>query len=426
MTKHRKPNGGLLVPLCSGLVCMALAGCGAGAEPAAVAHGRTTIAPAEPSWSERAVGAYLEGNLSRASAASANALQLDANDAHALEVAARVAMAQLDGAHAVELLRDARSPVLVRLRARAQVMQGNLTEALAAVESIDAQAPQDGWTTAMSPVLRAAVGRHGYATSGAPEATLTFESARPTALATVSIEVDGRTVNALVSTAAGMTVVDDSVSPSGTVLDRVALGGLVLENVPAISRDLADVSRAAGVEIGAVIGADLLLRLHATLDGPGRTVTFRTTSAPLPAAGAQRLDLFAFEGTLLAVRASINAAPPMFFALDTSAALPVALTVRAVRAAGVDPSSLEEPPGAPEGVRLYEVPELHLGSTIVQGVPAVVGLVPEELARIAGTRIDGLLGLLVLGQLVVTFDPETKCVLLSQPATTSTVAATPS
>ena len=77
-----------------------------------------------------------------------------------------------------------------------------------------------------------------------------------------------------------MTVVDDSVSAAGTMLGRVALGGLIVENVPAISRDLADVSRAVGVETGVVIGADLLLRLHATLDGPGRAVTFRTTSAP--------------------------------------------------------------------------------------------------------------------------------------------------
>jgi len=277
----------------------------------------------------------------------------------------------------------------------------------------------------MLPVLRAAAGRRGYALSGAPEATLAFASRAPEALATVTIDVDGHRVNALVSTAAGTTVVDDSVSPEGTVLGRVALGGLVVEGVPAISRNLADVSRATGVEIGAVIGADLLVRLHATLDGPGRTVTFRTTSAPPPAAGAQRLDLFAFEGSLLAVRASINAAPPAFFALDTSAALPIALTARAVRAAGVDLGSLEAPPGAPEGVRIYEVPELHLGATIVPGVPAVVGVVPDELARIAGTRIDGMLGLLVLGQLVVTFDPEARSVVLSQPAPTPAATAAP-
>lgn len=61
-------------------------------------------------------------------------------------------------------------------------------------------------------------------------------------------------------------------------------------------------------------------------------------------------------------------------------------------------------------MQLYEVPELHLGPTIVQGAPAVVGVVPDELARIAG-----VLCLFGLGQLIVTFDPEGKSVSLSQP-----------
>ncbi len=417
--RNGRELGSVLRALLSGVLgCGMLAACGGGVAATGVAHAVEPVASDEPSWSDRAVAAYLEGDFGRASAAAANARQLDATDAHALEVAARVAMARLDGGRAVELLSGAHTPALVRLRARAQMTQGNLAEALADVESIDAHEPPDGWTAAMLPVLRAAAGRHGYTTSGAAEATLSFASSAPDALATVSIDVDGHAVNALVSTAAGTTVVDDAVSPAGTVLGRVALGALVVESVPAISRDLADVSRAAGVEIGAVIGADLLVRLHATLDGPARTVTFRTASAPPPANGAQRLDLFAFEGTLLAVRASINEAPPAFFALDTSAALPIALTTRAVRAAGVDPSSLESPPGAPANIRIYQVPELHLGTTVVAGIPAVVGLVPDELARIAGTRIDGLLGLLVLGQLIVTFDPESKSVLLSQPLPT--------
>ena len=122
------------------------------------------------------------------------------------------------------------------------------------------------------------------------------------------------------------------------------------------------------------------------------------------------------------MRASINDSRPTFFALDNSAALPIALTLRAVRAAGVDAADLETPPGAPPGVQLYTVPALHLGSTVVEQVPAVVGIVPEDLARIAGTRIDGMLGLFVLGQLVVTFDPEGKSVVLSQPAPAAAAA----
>ncbi len=410
-----RPAPSRLVASCAALAGL-LAACG-GASPrtATVAH----VAEAPPSdrrWRDRAVAAYLEGDLARAATAADSALQLDPGDTRALEVAARVALARLDPERALSLLGAAQAPLLVRLRARAHLGRGDLAAAQADLDSVAGAPPEDGWAAAVAPALRAAAGRVGYAISGDAEATIPFDARAPDALATIALEIDGRRVHALVSTAAGLTVVDDALARGGTLLGRVALGGLVVEGVPALARDLADVSAAAGTEIAAVVGADLLLRLHATLDGPGRAVTFRARPAPPPAAGAQRLDLYAFEGSLLAVRGAIDAAPATFFALDSSAALPVALTARAIHAEGVTSRPLPTPPGTPEGITLYALAALRLGDTVVEGVPAVVGVVPDALARVAGTRIDGMLGLHVLGQLVVTFDPIERAVLLAQPA----------
>jgi len=370
----------------------------------------------ERRWHDRAIAAYLEGDLASAQRSADNALQLDPSDVQAREVAARAALARLDDARARTVLADAREPLLVRLRARAHLARGDVRAAYADVAAVSGQPPEDAWALAAESALRAtAESPVVYALSGAPEATLPFDAREPGALATVTIDLDGRRVHALVSTAAGLTLVDDTISERGMRIGRLALGGLVIEGVPALARDLADVSGAAGREIGAVIGADLLLRLHATLDGPGRAVTFRAQAVTPAANGLVRLDLYAFEGTLLAVPVGLGAAPEAFFTLDTSAALPVALTPRAARGEGVGARPLPTPPGAPEGVSLVALPALRFRGAVIEDVPALVGVVPDSLARVAGTRIDGLLGLHFFEQVVVTFLPEERTLVLAAP-----------
>jgi hypothetical protein len=398
------------------LLAAFVSACGGAPSPAPATAATPAAGAADQRWHERAISSYLQGNLAYAQTAAANALQLDPGDVQAREVAARAALARLDTERTLALLADAREPLLVRLRARAHLARGDVRAAHADLASVAGQPPEDAWALAAGPALAAAAEAPvAYALSGDAEATLAFDAREPGALATIPIDIDGRGVHALVSTAAGLTLVDDALAQRGTRLGRVALGGLVVEGVPALARDLADVSGAAGREIGAVIGADLLLRLHATLDGPGRTATFRAQAATPAADGLVRLDLHAFEGTLLAVPVGLGAAPEAFFALDTSAALPVALTPRAARAEGVGARSLPTPRGAPEGVSLVALPALHFRGAVIEDVPALVGVVPDSLARVAGTRIDGLLGLHFFEQVVVTFLPEERTLALAGP-----------
>jgi hypothetical protein len=407
-TRRALPLGALLAALASA--------CGGAPTPAPAAAATPAADAADRRWHERAISSYLQGDLTYAQTASANALQLDPGDVQAREVAARTALARLDAERALALLAGAREPLLVRLRARAHLARGDVRAAHADLASVADQPPEDAWALAAGPALAAAAEAPvAYALSGEPEATLAFDAREAGALATIPIEVDGRPVHALVSTAAGLTLVDDALAQRGTRLGRIALGGLVVEGVPALARDLADVSGAAGREIGAVIGADLLLRLHATLDGPARAVTFRAAAWAPAANGRVRLELFAFEGSLLAVRVGLGAAPESFVAIDTSAALPVALTPRAASAEGVGARPLPTPPGAPEGVSLVELPTVRLAGAVIESVPALVGVVPDSLARVAGTRIDGLLGLQLLEQVVVTFLPEERALVLAAP-----------
>lgn len=383
----------------------------AGAHPA----GTNADAPG-PSHAQRAVDAYLAGDLDRASAQAQAAMQLDPDDAHAMEVAARVSLAKRDAAEALAVLERAHGPVLLRLRARAQVLAGNVPAALRDLEAVDGQEPPDGWSVAMLPILRSATEPHIYGLGGAAEATLPYAgaSAEEVSLPVVHVTIDGHAMDALVSTAAGLTVLGNADTHAhGTILHRVELGGIVIENVPALSRSLADVAQVVHREIGAVIGTELLIRLHATLDGRGRRLILRTQPAP-PSTTVEvaTADYAAFEGAMLAVRANIGDGPVGYWEVDTSLDLPLALTERAVTGAHIDLAHLPPAPGAPPGVKMVQGVTLHLGTAQIDGVPGIVGIVPDELAHIAGTRIDGILGQQIFGQLTMTIDTEARQLLL--------------
>ena len=64
---------------------------------------------------------------------------------------------------------------------------------------------------------------------------------------------------------------------------------------------------------------------------------------------------------------------------------------------------------------LVALPALHFRGAVIEDVPALVGVVPDSLARVAGTRIDGLLGLHFFDQVVVTFLPEERTLVLAGP-----------
>jgi hypothetical protein len=424
---------GLGAAACGGATGAGTAGTTEGGGQAGPGSGAEARALAE-TWRTRAVAAYVEGDLARAASAARNALQADPADPRAQEVAARVALAARDPRRALAVLVEARGPVLVRLRARAHLLAGDAAAALRDLESVENEEPTDGWAVAIAPALRALGDRRPYVVEGAATATLPHApAAQPSGLPLVTASLDGRAVLALVSTAAGTTVLDPGAPVAGPVVARLGLGPLTVRDVPVVTRDLGELREASGADVRLVIGAELLLRLHATLDGPAARLVVRAAPAPVPSGAAQRLPLHAFEGSMLTVPLTVAEGPPGaagpapgagasrgrsatgLYVLDTGARFFLAVTERAVRGAGTDPLTLPRPPGAPEGVRLWTVPVLLLGDTPADQVPAIVGLVPDDLARIAGTRIDGILGQFALGQLVVTIAADEGAVYLAQP-----------
>lgn len=402
-----------------------LSACG-GSSPAATTTPAAVSETTGPSWSERAVTAYTQSDLDAAWRASQNALQLDATDTHAMEVAARVSLSRLDAERALATLEHAHGPTLLRLRARANSLRGDYAAVARDLAAVEGQEPADGWATAMLPLARDAGAGPYYALTGSATAEVGYEGAAATMpIPIIAVSIDGHATNALIATSASTTVIDDDGHPTGTVLADFGIGAVHMRRVPAFARDLSDIEHAVGMPIGAVIGTDILFRLHATLDGPERKLIVRATAPTIPE-DALALPFRMFEGSLLAVQAGLNDGAPQYYVLDSAAGLVLALANVAVQSMNLNVADLPEVPGSPvPNARVVDIETFHLGAAAIEHVPGVTELVPPHLAEIAGLRIYGVIGSQFLGQFQVTFDTENNSVALwvdgaNQPAAAAT------
>jgi hypothetical protein len=278
-------------------------------------------------------------------------------------------------------LRGVDDPDLLRLRARAQMAMQRWDDAIASLEAAARHDHDpDPWSEAFLPALRAARdAERVYATSGATQAELPLEALD---LPVVRVRADTFETLALVGTGVDFVVVDPSLSGEGGVIDELALGALTVEGVPFVVRSLASVREALSAEIGLVIGAELLMRLSATIDGPRRRlVVYAEPPARAPTTDAPLLTPTA---AFLAVPVRV-ADRETWMTLDTAGAFPIAIVSE---------------PGEPE---VQVAPSVRIGGLIVEDIPVVSGVLDAEYARAIGAPIAGSIGWTLLGQLTISF-----------------------
>ncbi len=359
-------------------VACLLAACGASPAPTRGAPDDPALltAQAEEAW--RALDADAAAALAdRAIAAGGGTV--------AMEIAARAHLARGRDAAALEALARASSPYLRRLRARALLSLGELDRAAAELEGDD-----DPWSESIRPALLGVRGRAPSEITG-DSATLALE---PFPLPIVRARVDGVEVLAVIATGAELTILDPSVRAQPGAIDELALDELRIANVPHTVRSLSALSEGLGVPIGAAIGLDLLLRLHARLDGPGARLEL--SRAPRPAApGASAARLVTPSGSFLALEAELDGRAA-WLTVDTTGVYPIALAPGAAEALGMA--------SAAEG-------DAALGALRIEGLPFVDGLLDEGHARAVGAPVAGAIGWGLLAQLVTRFDPERRRVL---------------
>lgn len=123
-----------------------------------------------------------------------------------------------------------------------------------------------------------------------------------------------------------------TVTTNTSVIKKLELGNLQLEDVHALILDLSPQSRQIGRPIGGIIGANVLSQFVVTLDFSRQSVTFTDPAAYQVPAGSTCVPFTQKPGLL--VRASLNGRDEETFLLDTGAAfnhLPAAVARKYVQ-----------------------------------------------------------------------------------------------
>ncbi|MGE3629387.1 MAG: hypothetical protein AB7P00_05710 [Sandaracinaceae bacterium] len=349
---------------------------------------------------ERAAEAWASLDATTAARLADEALRIS-EDPRAAEIAARAHLALFENERAVAALEGRSEPELVQLRALAQIAADDYEGALASLHAaIARQRDEDPLTLALEPAIAAALERGArYEVVGEP-ASVELVS---TTLPIVRVRVDAVETLALIGSGTQLAVLDPSVRREPGAIDELGLGSLRVRNVPHLVRSLEAVRQTLGVEVGAVLGTDLLFALHARIDGPGGRVRFGASPEPSPE-GSTHASLRMLSGSFLAVEARLGR-QPAWLTVDTSGLFPIALTPTAAEGLGI---AEDEWTSAEGGLAMFVAPAVRIGALEVEGLPLVRGLLTDEHARAAAAPVAGSVGWTLLAQLVTRFDRENR------------------
>ncbi len=158
------------------------------------------------------------------------------------------------------------------------------------------------------------------------------------------------------------------VTTNATVVRKLELGNLALEDVHALMLDLSPQSRQMGRRIAGIIGSNVLSQFSVTFDFQKQVVTFQDAGSYQPASGSQSVPFTQRPG--LMVKAIINGRAEETFLLDTGAAfnhLPAAVAKKYRQA---------EPQHLTEGTGLDGRP-VRLGTLVAEAVTVGKLTVPK-------------------------------------------------
>jgi hypothetical protein len=345
-------------------------------------------------WYRRAQHEYREADFAEAHDSVAKALHVVPDDPEVKVLSAEVALASLDYAEVLRLLKGVRGTAAARLRGRALWYKGDLDAAADELENmLNDPEVKDEWAKATSKLARNAAGRTPFDIKGMIGAVeMVVVNQYP--FFVVPVEIDGESALAMIATGSGEVVVDSATrkEPSWVSL---RFDHLEIRDVPAVPQDLSQISKDAGAPIKALIGVNLLRHLNATFDFTGHQFVVRRDPPPNPPR-ATRLDLFYARGGGMIVRSSLGSVeggPFGAFMIDTHLPFAVTLDDAGWKKVGIDPSTLR-PVSAEAGAKIREgaVPLLHLGALELRSVPALSGIAFNDLEKATQVDLDGLLG----------------------------------
>jgi len=361
-------------------------------------------------WYVRAQQGFQTADIDDARDSVKKALTIVPNDPDVRKLAARIALAELDYAETLRLLKGIKGSEAAGLRGRALWYKGDLE---AAADELDVllSDPEvvDDWAKGITKLARQGAGRAPFSLSGALLAAVELPHVSPMApFFVVPVEIDGESALAMLATGNAEVVLDSATRPDPSWISLRFGKKLEVQDVPALTKDLSGLSKQMGAPIKALLGVNLLRHLHATIDYDGHQFVARTFSPP-PPPDATRVDLSYIRGGGMILRGKFGGerGEGVSLLLDTSMTFPLALDEGGWKKAGLVAKDLRVVPEDPEQkLREGVVPVVRLGAFDVPKVPGVFGPPIDQIEKQISLDIDGVVGTGLLAPFRVTFGDE--------------------
>jgi Aspartyl protease len=356
---------------------------------------------------------------------------------------------------------DPNEPEALVLLARGHVLRGELKEGLAALRKASSAglkpeliAREEAWIhyrrrdfpklakaldAGGSPVLagrfRSFVGKPLQTSQPKGTCVTTVPMTAIEPLAVVEIMVEGEPVSAIVDTGAsdlilsqkfaaarGISVRPLGQTPPGTPTvgfgqaEKVELGDLTITNVPVDvfdDRAMADMAGDTLFDVKAVLGISLLSELQITIDVPGKVLELvgpRCKAEREARRVGSSAPFWQHETHYLYVTAEMNGAEGVYLVNTGMRGADLTATRAAYAYAGVGTPIMRD------GVApMVTIDSFELGSTRVSGLEAAYGFF-EQNSTADGFRLDGMIGLGVMGQRRWTLDFDTRRIYFADAA----------
>jgi hypothetical protein len=361
---------------------------------AAAGPGESEWPPLAKKWFDRAEASFKTGDIEDAETAVDSALHADKNRPAIRLLAGRIALARLEYAKVLTLLKGVEGSEASSIRGRALWYSGQVEQAADELEHLVSDPEvRDPWATDIAKLSRRGIGRKPFTMSGGMVAVTEMPRAGTAALI-VPVEISGEPALGLIATGTAEVVLDSSRGGEPSWVSMRFGDKIEVRDVPALSKDLSGVSRQVNAPIRVLLGVNLLRHLHPTFDFMGGQFVVRNFEAPPPPeATAVKLSYVRGGGMLLRGAFGPGATPtPASLLIDTSVPFPVALDDGGWKKAGVPLTSLRSVPNQ-GSLKQGVLPLLRLGAFDVPSVPGLSGNDPvKELENGLGIDLDGLVG----------------------------------
>jgi hypothetical protein len=373
--------------------------------------------PRAQKWFVRAEREFKSASVDAAGDSVKKALDLVPKDEEVRLLAAKISLARLEYDEVLRQLRGITSADAQSLRGRAYWYKGEIEAAARELDKLlDNPDIEDNWAKQISKLAHRGAGRKPFdigTTNGRLE-TVQMARVAGVPLFVVPVEIDGEKALALVSTGNAEVMIDSSTRREPSWISLRFGARFEVRDVPALTQDLTEISMKLGVPIKALLGANLLRHLNATLDHRGRQFVARSFVPPPPPV-ASRVDVFYLRGGGMVLGSSFGDAESERTSLfvDSSMGHTIALDLGGWKKIGIDAQTLPLVPDAGQ-LRAGAIPMLQFGAFKLPQVPGVFGAPIEHVERELDIDIDGAVGAGLLAAFRLTFSDHGRVLWVEQ------------